>query len=303
MRRIVSFLPAATEMICRLGLLDRLVGVSHECDYPPEVRGKPIVVRPAINLKGLGLAEIDRVVSERIRSGSSLYQVDEKLLKDLAPDLIVTQDLCQVCAPSGNEVAQVLKSLHPTPEILWLTPKSLEEVFENIREVGRATGRVAEAQSLVKEGEARLGQVSRLTRGAKLRKVFCMEWIDPIYCAGHWMAELVDRAGGVDELAKRGADSVRIPWEEVLRSAPEVLILSPCGYNLPETVRQAPQFFNRPGVHDLPAVREGRVYAVDANAYFARPGPRLVEGAELLAHLIHPELVPWRGPAEAYRRL
>ena len=231
--RIVSFLPSATEMVCALGLADRLVGLTHECDYPPEIRTKPVVVRPAIPLGGLSLQEIDGAVSARIRSGESLYQVDEKLLRQLAPTLILTQNLCQVCAPSGTEITQALKLLQPQPRILWFTPTSLAGIEENLRELGQATGREQEADAVIASGRERLERVAALTRKAPIRpRVFCMEWVDPIYCSGHWVPEMVELAGGIDALSRKGTDSVRIAWRAVTDWAPEVLVISPCGFNL-----------------------------------------------------------------------
>lgn len=302
--RIVSFLPAATEMVCALGLGDRLAGVSHECDYPPAVRGRPVVVRPALPLEKMSLREIDEAISARLRAGASLYEIDERLLRELAPTLLLTQNLCQVCAPSGNEVTQVLKAMRTPPEILRLTPKSLAGVEENLRELGRTTGRLAEAEALIAQGRARLEKVAARTRGALTKpRVFCLEWVDPLYCSGHWMGEMVEIAGGVDALSRRGTDSVRIAWDDVVRWAPEVLVVMPCGFHLRQAVEQVPPLSALPGWACLPAVRQGRVYAADANSYFARPGPRLIDGAELLAHLIHPELVAWRGPREAFERV
>src|SRR5712692_5289243 len=302
--RIVSFLPSATEMACALGLGDQVVGITHECDYPPEVEGKPIVVRNVLPIEKMSQPEIDVAVTQRIRDGLSLYQVDEKLLQELAPDLILTQDLCQVCAPSGNEVTQALNLLPKKPQILWLTPKSLEEIFDNLRELGGATGRVHEAQELIAAARARLEKVASVTRTLAHRpRVFCMEWLNPVYCSGHWMPEMVEIAGGVDALARKGTDSVRIPWEDVLQWAPEVLIITPCGFNLDKVIEHTPQLFNYPGWAELPAVRADRVYAVDANSYFARPGPRVVEGTELLAHLFHPDLFHWENLQEAFRRV
>jgi iron complex transport system substrate-binding protein len=301
--RIVSFLPSATEMACALGLGDQLVGITHECDYPPEVAGKPIVVRNVLPIEKMSQPEIDVTVTQRIRDGLSLYQVDEKLLRELAPDIILTQDLCQVCAPSGNEVTQALELLPKKPQILWLTPKSLAEIFDNLRELGQATGRVKEAEELIAAGRERLEKIAAATRNVANRpRVFCLEWLDPVYCSGHWMPEMVEIAGGVDALGRKGTDSVRIPWNDVLEWAPEVLIITPCGFNLDRVVEQTPQLFSNPGWSELPAVRNGRVYAVDANSYFARPGPRVVDGTELLAHLIHPELFQWEGPPEAFQR-
>ena len=303
-QQIVSFLPSATEMACALGLSDQLVGITHECDYPPEISGKPVVVRNALPIETMSQPQVDAAVAQRMRDGLSLYEVDEKLLQELAPDLILTQNLCQVCAPSGNEVAQAVNLLPRKPQILWLTPKSLKEIFANVRELGEATGRAKEAEELIAAGRARLEKTAALTRDLSNRpRVFCMEWLDPVYCSGHWVPEMVKLAGGVDALGRAGEDSVRIPWDDVVAWAPEVLIVTPCGFGLDKVIEQAQQLVNYPGWSDLPAVREGRVFAVDANSYFARPGPRVVDGTELLAHLIHPGLFPWKGSASAYQRL
>lgn len=302
--RIVSFLPSATEMACALGLGDQLVGITHECDYPPEVAGKPVVVRNVLPIEKMSQLEIDAAVTQRMRDGLSLYEVDENLLQELAPDIILTQNLCQVCAPSGNEVTQALELLPKKPQVLCLTPKSLEEIFDNLRELGEATDRGKEAEGLIAAGRTRLEKIASVTRTlSQCPRVFCMEWLDPVYCSGHWMPEMVEIAGGVDSLARKGADSVRIPWDEVLDWAPEVLIITPCGFNLHKVIEQALQLLPYPGWSDLPAVRNHRVYAVDANSYFARPGPRVVEGTELLAHLFHPDLFKWEGPPRAFQRI
>ena len=293
MPRIVSFLPSATEMACALGLADSLVGITHECDYPPEVKSKPVVVRNVLPIEKMSQGEIDRAVAARIASGQSLYEIDEQLLRDLAPDLILTQNLCQVCAPSGNEVSQVIKALPKAPQILWLTPQSVNEIFENIRDLGEATGRAQQAENLVAGCQKRLERLAGQTQTVTgTPRVFCMDWLDPVYASGHWVPELVKMAGGIDELGRERGESVRISWDDIVSWAPEVLVIMPCGFNLQETMKQIWSVFgyrNSP-FFDLPAVRNGRVYAVDANSFFARPGPRVVEGAELLARLIHPEL-------------
>jgi len=303
-QRIVSFLPSATEMVYALGLGDQLVGVTHECDYPPEAAAKSIAVRNVLPVERMTQPEIDAAVTQRMRDGLSLYQVDEKLLQELAPDLILTQNLCQVCAPSGNEVTRVLELLPRKPQVLWLTPKCVDEIFDNLLELGQATDRVNEARELIAAGRAKLDTIAALTQEVSYRpRVFCVEWLDPIYCCGHWMPEMVKIAGGIDELGRQGADSVRIPWNDVLKWQPEVLIVTPCGFNLDKVIEQAPQLSKYPGWFDLPAVRNGRVFAVDANSYFARPGPRVVEGTELLAHLIHPALFEWNGSPKAFQKL
>jgi iron complex transport system substrate-binding protein len=301
--RIASFLPASTEMVCALGLADHLVGVSHECDYPPEVKGKPVVVKCAMDLASLNLDQIDKAVSERVGQGGSVYAVDEVEIRKAAPTLVITQDLCQVCAPSGNEATQVLKSMSPKPEILWQTPHSFEDVLKDILALGEKTGTVERAEKLVEEMRRRVAKVSSATAKLQPVKVFFLEWVDPVYCGGHWVPQMLQWAGGVDGISRSGVDSVRIAWEEVVRFNPEVLIVSPCGFSTKDALKQADLLKSRPGWKDIKAVQNDRVFAVDANAYFAKPGPRLVDGVELLAHLIHPELFSWQGPSDAFAKV
>jgi iron complex transport system substrate-binding protein len=243
-------------------------------------------VRAVLPLERMTQGEIDRAVAERMRNGQSLYAIDEQLLRELAPDMILTQNLCQVCAPSGNEVSQVIKALPKTPQILWLTPQSLNEILDNVRELGVATDRTAEADALINDCQSRLKTLAQRTEGARKPKVFCMEWLDPVYASGHWVPELVKIAGGVDELGRERGESVRVSWDDIAAWAPEVLVIM-------QIMKQIWSIFGRKTsspFFDLPAARNNRVYAVDANSFFARPGPRVVEGAELLAELIHPEL-------------
>jgi iron complex transport system substrate-binding protein len=291
-------------MACALGLDDRLVGITHECDYPPEIRDRPIVVRSAIPIEHMTQREIDRAVAERLRTGQSLYQIDENLLRQIAPDMILTQDLCQVCAPSGNEVAQLLGALPNRPQILWQTPKCIEEIFDSLQELGAATGCSQRAEELIATSRARLENVAAMTRRIAVRpRVFCMEWVDPVFCSGHWVPEMVALAGGRDDLGRERADSIRISWQDVVQWAPDVLIVMPCGMDADKTASQAQQLFAYPNWPDIPAVRNNRVYAVDANSYFARPGPRVVDGVELLAHLLYPNLFEWKGSPKAFRKM
>jgi iron complex transport system substrate-binding protein len=284
MTRIVSFLPAGTEIVYAVGAGELLVGRSHECDYPPEVKLLPVVSRPTVSLYGLSQAEIDRAVADRLRNGDSLYQVDEVLLRDLAPDIVLTQDLCQVCAPSGTELTRALKELPSKPNVLWLTPKNMAEIEENILEVGVATSRTEVAESLVAHNRTRMKAVRDAVEDVPRRRVVFLEWTDPLYCGGHWVPEMITLAGGDDPLGKSGADSERITWDDVRNAEPELIIVAPCGYGLDRAVELA---------RAMPPVAGATVYAVDANAYFARPGPRIVEGVELLAHLFHPARCPW----------
>lgn len=293
MPRIVSFLPAATEITYALGAGADLVGRSHECDYPPEVKSLPVVSKPALSLDGLSQQEIDRAVASRLASGESLYQVDEKLLDELQPDLVLTQDLCQVCAPSGNELSRALRDMSHPPEVLWLTPRNIAEIEQNILAIGEATGRVEIARRLVETNRRRIAGVRSAVQG-QTRSVVFLEWTEPLFCGGHWVPEMVAAAGGDDPLGQPGNDSRRMTWDDVASAEPELLIVAPCGYGLADAVTVAKR---------LPAVTDAQVYAVDANAYFARPGPRVAEGVELLGHLFHPQLVEWRHDHRPWQRV
>lgn len=284
MPRIVSFLPSATEIAFTIGAGPDLVGRSHECDFPSQVKALPIVSRPALPIDEMSQGEIDRAVSSQLASGSSLYVVDEVLLRELEPDVVFTQDLCQVCAPSGTELTRALKALPSNPEILCLTPSTLSGIEDNIRDVGRVSGRAAEADALIEQNRARIASVRNAVQGAAPRRVAFLEWTDPPFCPGHWVPEMIEIAGGTDANGRAGADSMRLTWDAIIASAPEIVIVAPCGYGLSQASEAARQ---------IPPFPDSRIIAVDANAYFARPGPRVAEGIELLAHLFHPDRFAW----------
>ncbi|HXL86310.1 MAG TPA: cobalamin-binding protein [Gemmatimonadaceae bacterium] len=294
MPRIVSFLPAGTEMVHALGAGSELVGRSHECDYPSSVTSLPIVSRPALNLDGATPEEIDASVSQRMESGDTLYTIDEVLLRDLRPDVILTQNLCRVCAPSGDELTRAVRKFSLQPEVLFLTPRTIGEIAENIVDVGRAIGRSEEAKAVVRSNQERLARVRAAIRNAPRRRVVFLEWTDPFFCGGHWVPEMISLAGGEDPLGRPGEDSVRMNWDDVVNAKPEAVIVSPCGYRLERSAQLAREIGRVPGAE---------VYAVDANAYFARPGPRVVEGVELLAHLFHPDLVSWQHVEKPWERI
>jgi iron complex transport system substrate-binding protein len=247
--------------------------------------------------------EIDAAVSGEASASRSVYNVDAAALRELEPDLIITQDLCAVCAPAEDDISRAIADLPQQPRILSLTPHTLEDVLGNVRELGAALGCDAEAEALIDDARRRLKAVRAETSGLTLTRVFCMEWTDPIYSSGHWVPEMVAIAGGSDEIARKGTDSVRVQWEDIVAFAPEVFVIAPCGFDLAHATKQAAALPQLPGWDTVPAVPDGRVFAVDANSYFARPGLRLVDGTELLAHLIHPEHFEWRGSSDAFAKV
>jgi iron complex transport system substrate-binding protein len=291
--RICSLLPGATEIACALGLADEIVGVSHECDFPPAARSKTVMVRSRIDPTMIASGEIDRQVGELLRSQQSLYALDEKLFRDSEPDIILTQGLCDVCALDYNDVVQAARSLAREPSIVSLNPHCLGDILNDVMQIGEATHRSRQAESLVQELKARIQAVrDRTARSASRPRVACLEWFDPIYIAGHWVPEMVQIAGGNDILGTAGEPSAKVEWEAVIASLPEILILMPCGFDLDRSMQESSLLKNRRGWQTLPAVKGGRVFAVNGAEYFSRPGPRLVDGLEILSQLFHPELSP-----------
>ncbi len=302
--RIASLLPSATEILFALGLDDEIVGVSPECDYPPAARGKVVLSRNLITPEMMSQGEIDGKVVEHLRDGGSLYHVDDRLLEEAAPDVIFTQGLCEVCAPSIEGVKAAAAKLSKAPKVVSLDPADLDGVLASIEAVGRETGREAEARSFVESLRARLLAVQSETWDLeRVPTVGCLEWFEPLFNAGHWVPEMVEAAGGADVLAVPGKPSVRIEWRDVATAAPEVVVLMPCGFNVDRAVADSKVLARLPGWRDLPAVRKDEVYAVDASSYFSRPGPRLVDGVEILAHILHPEAFPREWPKVAVLRL
>ena len=288
--RICSLLPSATEIAYAIGLGDSIVGVSHECDYPADAGTKPRLLRTRVD-PAAPPAEIDRQVREIIGRGESIYAVDAGKLGALEPDLILTQDLCHVCAASPDDLATALTRFPRPPRVLSLTPRSLEEVWGDICKVGDATGRQREADALANSLRRRAGAVGTTAARAGSRpRVLCLEWLDPFYVGGHWVPEMVACAGGEDVLGRVGEPSFQVTAEQIAQSRAEVIVVMPCGYNAARAAIECKREVFPEGWRVLPAIREGRVFAVDANAYFSRPGPRLADGVELLAHLFHPEL-------------
>lgn len=290
--RIVSLLPSATEIVCALGLDDQLVGVTHECDFPGLVRSLPKVTRTHIPTDASS-AEIDGLVRERRRAHQALYSLDLAALEELRPDLIVTQTLCEVCAVADDEVRAAACALPGRPRVLRLEPRNLGEIFDAIGQVARAAGVEAMGAEVLRGLRARVASVVDRAAGRHQRPaVALLEWLDPPFSCGHWNPELVRLAGGVERLGREGEPSRRLRWDEVLAARPEVVLVACCGYSVERTLRDLPPLGAVPGWRELPAVREGRVHVTDGSQYFSRPGPRLVDSLEILAHALSPETHP-----------
>jgi iron complex transport system substrate-binding protein len=287
--RVASLLPSATEMVHFAGAGENLVGVTHECDYPPGVEKLPKLTSSKIN-HSMTSAEIDAAIGAHLTDTGSIYALDVDLLAELSPDLILTQGLCDVCAVSMSLVEEAASRLTSTPEILSLNPASLGDVLDDAVRVGGALRRGEETNEKIVALRERLARVGEAVAGLPRPRVGCIEWLDPPFSAGHWVPEMVRTAGGEELFAGPGQPSARLTWHDVFEAAPEVLVLMPCGFDARRTVEEARRIL--PGWRDLPAVRNGRVWAVDANSYFSRPAPRLVEGVEILARILHPEALP-----------
>jgi iron complex transport system substrate-binding protein len=288
--RICSLLPGATEIAFALGLGDQIVGVTHECDYPVEAKQKLVVVRSAIDTHRLSGDEIDRRVGELLEAGKGLYLLNKDALEASAPELILTQGLCDVCALDYNEVVRAAAGLAVRPVIVSLNPHSFADVLDDVVRIGAATNSAAVADVFVGELRQRVEQI-RLAKPNYRPRAVCLEWFEPLYVAGHWIPEMVALAGGHDVLGRQSEPSFRVDWSNVLDADPEIILLMPCGFDVRRAVKEASALRALPHWEELQAVKRGRVYALNGSAYFSRPGPRLVNGLEILARIIHPETV------------
>jgi iron complex transport system substrate-binding protein len=301
--RIVSLLPSATEILYALGAGDQVVGITHECDFPPEAAKKPALIRPRVDPTAAP-AEIDRQVSALVARGESIYAVDADLLASLAPDLIVTQDLCHVCAASPDDLATALTRFSRPPRVLTLTPRSLDDVWQDIIRAGEATNTRPRAEALAAELKARVQAVaSTSTQPAVRPRVVCLEWLDPFYVGGHWVPEMVTIAGGEDVLGRAGQPSFKVSADDIAQSNTDVIVVMLCGYDAKRNAKEFQATKIPPSWDNLPAVRNHRIFAVDANSYFSRPGPRLADGVQLLALLLNPCQFQSPVPAGAYVKL
>jgi iron complex transport system substrate-binding protein len=283
--RIASLVPSATEMLFSLGLGDSVVAVTHECDYPPAARSLPQLTRTVLE-DGLDAGQIDTAVKATVGEGRALYELDEGLLGELAPDLIVTQAICDVCAVSYEDVLEVAARLPGKPRVLQQDPSTLGEMLEDVIRLGEATGLEAEAHLVRGELEGRLASVRGAVSGAGQPRVIALEWLDPPFVGGHWIPEMISIAGGDDVAGPPGLKSPEVGWGALAGLNPDVVIAMPCGWYVGESHAQAVEHWDR-----IAGLGAGRVYAVDAASTFSRPGPRLVDGVELLGHILHPDLV------------
>ena len=305
MSRIVSLLPAATEIAAALGLMDEVVGVSHECDFPNEANTRPRVTRLRINATarqaqlspsnqaGMTSRQVDEWVRRALREQGTIYAIDEPLLRALRPDVILTQKLCDVCAVGYGTVARLAETLPGPPRLVNLEPTSLSDIFENIRHVAQACGVLERAERVIANLSARVEAVrERAAQIADRPRCFLMEWVDPPFCSGHWGPELVEIAGGHDPLGRKHQPSAQIDWEQVLDASPDIIVLALCGYDVDLARRDYELLKKFPGFDSLPAARSRDIYLVNASAYFARPGPRIVDSIEILAGILHPKEFP-----------
>lgn len=297
--RICSFFSSATELLGALGLSRSVVGRSEHCDYPPGIRRAPIVVRSRIASSRLSSRGIHEAVQSLQRQGAHQYLIDTALLARLRPDLVVTQELCNVCAASHPEVVDAVRRLPSRPRVVSVTAGRLEELPGCLEVLGEATGRTQQAKALGAQWRREVEAIQRRVRPSKTRpRVWCAEWLDPLMAAGHWIPEMVELAGGRDGLGRTGEDSARITWEQVLRNDPEVILVMPCSFSMARTIKELPLLSRRPGWVSLSAVKAKRVFALNT-AFFHRQGPRLVKGLGAMAALFHPELFPKPLPTHA----
>ncbi|HET6457553.1 MAG TPA: cobalamin-binding protein [Nitrosopumilaceae archaeon] len=286
--RIVSFLPSATEILYELGVGDQIVGVTHECNYPEQAKSKPRVIHSSFDPNTMTSQEIDNKVVDSMHSGKDIYILDEQTLKNANPNLIISQGICEVCSPYTKEVNRAVTILHNKPEVIILDPHNLENILDNIITIGNKVGKTKEAEKLVLELQKRIQYVNRRSIEPP-KKVLCIEWLDPLFTAGHWVPQMVEMVCGINGLASGGDPSRRMKIDEAIEYEPDVIVLMPCGFDIKRTILEYEKLANNPQWKSLAAVQNGQVYAVNANEYFSKPGPRTVTGLEILAKIIHPK--------------
>lgn len=288
--RICSLLPSATEILFELGLEESIVAVTHECDYPPAALTKPRITASRIHTKHLSSSEIDKMVTANINGGPGLYQLDQKLLESLKPDIIVTQELCTVCAVSYTQVTNAVKIMESDTKVISLEPRNIDGIMETILLLGEITDTDARANEIVQNMKNKTAAIKKITQGLKKPTVYCMEWLAPPFAAGHWVPEMVEIAGGIEIIGEKNKPSKKVDWDTIRQADPDYLVLIPCGFNVERTLKEKSVLQEYNSFASLKAVKSGRVFAGDANSFFSRPGPRVVDGIEILLDIIHHEI-------------
>ena len=288
-KKIVSFLPSATEILYELGLADQIVGVTHECNFPAEAKDKPRVIHSSFDPSLMKSTEIDQKIVSLMRAGGDIYMIDDQVLKNASPDIIIAQGLCEVCSPFTKEVDRAVSMLDKKPEVLVLDPHNLDDILSNIMEVARTVGKVEGAKKLVDELNERIEYVKKNAPKSR-KRVLCIEWLDPPFTAGHWVPQMVEIAGGINGLSQKGEPSRRFNLGEAATFDPDIIVLMPCGFDSTRTLSEYLALSHKNEWKSMRAVQNGNVFAVDANSYFSKPGPRTVIGLEVLAKIIHPEI-------------
>ncbi len=288
MQRIVSFLPSATEILYELGVGDQVFAVTHECNYPIEAKTKPKVIHSSFDPQKMSCEQIDKKVTELVKTGQDIYVLDEQILKQANPDLIVAQGICEVCSPYTRETNRAVSILNTKPEVLILDPRNLDDILNNIIQIGNKVSKQKEAQEFVSKLQTRIKKVRDRPKGA-LPKVLCLEWLNPLYTAGHWVPQMVETAGGINGISSIGDQSRRMELDEAVKFDPDIIVLMPCGFDIKRTILEYEKLLENKKWNSMRAVQEGHVYAVNANEYFSKPGPRTVTGLEILATMINPD--------------
>src|SRR5215203_5526578 len=309
--KIVSLLPSATEIVCALGLEENLVGITHECDFPESVAGKPHLTASRISHETMSSSEIDHAVRSQLDGHGSIYDLNTALLREINPDLIITQELCEVCAVSYETVEKAARTYTADAHVVSLEPNTIAGIFDNIRLVGELTNTTEKAEEVVKDLRNRLDKIQERIAEAEINpksqipnpksRAFMLEWLEPPFSPGHWVPEQVEIAGGISLLGKKGEKSVTTTYEAIFESKPETIVLIPCGYYTSDILRQMEDTYFPANWREIPAIQNGEVWALDATSYFSRPAPRVVDGAEILAKIFHPEIFGEPAGAEAVR--
>lgn len=286
--RIVSFLPSATEILYELGVGDQVLAVTHECNYPSEAKTKPKVIHSVFDPEKMTSQEIDKKVVDLMKAGKDIYVLDEQVLKNANPNLIVAQGICEVCSPFTKEINKAVSILKVKPEVLILDPRSLGDILDNIIEIGKKVGKLNESQSFVHDLRARIKIIQHRQKIVR-PQVLCIEWLDPLFTAGHWVPQMVELAGGINGISATGDQSRRMDLDEIVKFDPDIIVLMPCGFDVNRTMQEYEKLADKEKWRSLKAVKQGQVYAVNANEYFSKPGPRTVIGLEILAKIINPD--------------